>query len=446
MLRFWRQLSPVHRGRAARWGLAVLLLVGLLAGLNRLFWNHHAKRFQELRAGVLYRTGQPSELGLEYLVERLGVKTVISLQLYPAHLREGLYDHAKPSGQPEAEFVERLGAHALHWSLGEEACWPWPSPWVYESWFRTIDEPANWPIAIHCQGGRHRTGTLAALFRLEYDRWPVERALAEMYSFKFGSPVPVQEHNLRTYLPRPRPGAEEWGALVAELSVWLTSQERGDFEAAVHALRRRRQEPALQAAICGILERGVDFALCLGQRLVDSADEPLAAALAARGAMVLEQTTAPARDWSIAAAIVADFGTREQQAQLLALLTDEPREGAVSPRYAALVAGVCNRYTINRVPYLRVLLNDRRGHVEPAARQYRYCETAAARLSVIADQNFVEVAGHQADWPHAADRAKQWLEAHEQLAQLSTLILPESPRIEHVAERANDEGQGALRP
>ena len=62
-------------------------------------------------------------------------------------------------------------------------------------------------------GGRHRTGTISALFRLEYDRWPVERVLAEMYSFKFGEGTPMQEYNLRTYLPRPHPNEAAWQTL-----------------------------------------------------------------------------------------------------------------------------------------------------------------------------------------------------------------------------------------
>lgn len=443
---FWRRVSGGSRRRLCVRVVALLALVGAGVGLNQLFWNHHVKRFQALRPGVVYRTGQPSELGLKYLIAQRGVKTVISLQLYPASLREGVYDPGKPSGGPEAPCVERLGARAIHWSLGEEAYWPWPSPWIYEAWFRTVDEPANWPIVIHCQGGRHRTGTLAALFRLEYDRWPVERALAEMYSFKFGSPVPLQEHNLRTYLPRPRPSVEEWGTLAAELSPWLTPAERGDFEAAVHRLRERRAEPALQAALTGALDRDVDFALCLVARLVDAADEPLVAPLAARAAMIVERSSAPARDWSTAAAAIADFGTAQQQARLVEILASEPHDQPPTERYAALAAGVANRYTANRAPYLRVLLTDTRYHPEPAAQRYRYCETAAARLSVLAEQNFVEIEGHLADWPHAPERAKSWLDSHEHFTQFSTLILPESPRVARVADRENDEGQGALRP
>ena len=446
MAGFWRRVSGGSRWRLGGRVVALLALVAAGIGLNELFWNHHVKRFQELRPGVVYRSGQPSELGLKYLIARRGVKTVISLQLYPASLREGVYDPGKPSGGPEAPCVERLGAHAIHWSLGEEAYWPWPSPWIYEAWFRTVDDPANWPIVIHCQGGRHRTGTLAALFRLEYDRWPVERALDEMYSFKFGSPVPLQEHNLRTYLPRPRPNVEEWGTLAAELSPWLSPSERGDFETAVHRLRERRTEPALQAALTRCLNGDVDFSPCLVARLVDAADELLAAPLAARAAAIIEQTSAPARDWSTAAAVIADFGTPQQQARLVELLATEPHDQPPTERYAALVAGVANRYTANRAPYLRVLLADERHHLEPAAQRYRYCETAAARLSVLAEQNFVEIEGHLADWPRAPERAKSWLNAHEQLTQFSTLIPPESPRLARVAERENDEGQGALRP
>jgi hypothetical protein len=287
---------------------------------------------------------------------------------------------------------------------------------------------------------------LSALYRLEYDRWPVERALNEMYSFKFGSPVPLQEHNLRTYLPRPRPSVEEWGTLAAELSPWLSHAEQGDYESAVHKLRERRAEPALQAALTRCLYGNVPFSLCLVARLVDAADEPLAAPLAARAALILEQNSAPAHDWSTAASVIADFGTPQQQARLVEFLSAEPYDQPVTERYAALAAGVSNRYTANRAPYLRVLLADVRHHPEPAAQRYRYCETAAARLSVLAEQNFVEIEGHLADWPHAPERAKSWLDSHEQFTQFSTLIPPESPRVARVAERENDEGQGALRP
>ena len=59
--------------------------------------------------------------------------------------------------------------------MGKEWCWPWFTPWQFDEFFKLLDDPANLPLAVHCMGGRHRTGTFSALYRLEYDGWPIER-------------------------------------------------------------------------------------------------------------------------------------------------------------------------------------------------------------------------------------------------------------------------------
>ncbi len=72
---------------------------------------------------------------------------------------------------------------------GARSVLAWVSPWQFEEFYRLFDNPDNFPIAIHCVSGRHRTGTIAALFRLEYDRWSIDHVLSEMYSFSFGPPI-----------------------------------------------------------------------------------------------------------------------------------------------------------------------------------------------------------------------------------------------------------------
>jgi protein tyrosine/serine phosphatase len=66
--------------------------------------------------------------------------------------------------------------------MGAEAFWPWFSPEQFEAFFELMDDPTNFPVAVHCIGGRHRTGTFVALYRLEYQRWNVEDAQREMYA------------------------------------------------------------------------------------------------------------------------------------------------------------------------------------------------------------------------------------------------------------------------
>jgi protein tyrosine/serine phosphatase len=54
------------------------------------------------------------------------------------------------------------------------------------AFFRCVDDSRNHPILIHCSAGRHRTGYLCALYRIERQGWTVQRAIEEMLSFGFG--------------------------------------------------------------------------------------------------------------------------------------------------------------------------------------------------------------------------------------------------------------------
>lgn len=415
-----------------RWGVRIVLTaaaVALLIAGYQLIWRYHVKRYQVVREGVLYRVAQPTEYGVHYLVERCGVKTVISLQLYRPTLKRGVFDPGRPNGREERTYVEELGANYLEWPQGEEACWPWPTPWMYEQYFALVDEPSNHPIAVHCMGGRHRTGTLSALYRLEYDRWPVERVLAEMYGFQFGLPISLHEHNLRTYLPRPHPSTQIWGDLQAYWQPVLASRggAGADYEQLVRQLRLAKYQQPVQQALRDYLASDKPFALSLAQRVIDEPTDPLAELAAERASVCLSKSSAEPAEWAMAAALVADFGTPAEQRQLLELIEREPRTGVPSRRYHAVVEGVTNRYTRNRIAYLRPLLDDTRQRLDPAAARYRYCDTAMARLSVIIDTNLMEHGETPAgltSWQYACQLAHEWIQAHDAQAELSQLIPP----------------------
>ncbi len=374
-------------------------------------WRYHLKRFDTVVPGVLYRSAQPTEWGMRHLVRNCGVKTVISVRRDDTRLKTWI-DTDEPDGPYESDCVQNLGARYLHWKLGGEAYWPWLSPKVYEEYFAIFDDPQSLPVAIHCVGGRHRTGTLAALYRLEYDRWSVTDTLAEMYSYDFGGPVQVHEHNLRTYYPRPRPSADQWQKLQA---AFAKPGVATDFE---HLVRRMRL--GTHAEDLSILERLLEqqqpFAICLAERVIDSAGHPLASAAAAHALNSLGLSDQPPHEWASAAAILADWGSVEQQQMLLAVLQSEPREGLPSVRYQAVVRGVTNRYSPNRVPYLVPLLDDQRNRPEADAANYCYADTAVARLTSIVNELFVdEIAPLRDSWNRAAVAAKAWLQAHPEV-------------------------------
>ena len=422
-----QELQPV---RPARRRVLVFVLAAAVAATYFAFWHHHLKRFQVVRAGVFYRVAQPSEFGMRYLVRDCGVRTVVSAQLFDFRLRSGLYDAGHPDGDRESEYVSKLGARGVQWPMGPEAFWPWLTPWQFEEFFKLMDDPANWPVAVHCQGGRHRTGTLAALFRLEYDRWPVDRVLAEMYAFKFGEPVRLQEHNLRTYLPRPRPTPTEWDALARRWYDVLSDTAPADYDDLIRRLHAQRNpnevENQINLALAADLERAAPFALPLAERLIDKSDDVIVPQACDAAAACVERPEAMPADWAAAAALIADFGDPHQQQRLLELIAD-PELPRISPeRFDSLAAGVTNRYTPNRVPFLRPLLEQEACHRAAGAEQCRYCDTAVARLSTIIDRNLLHVSPAIGvdGWNFARQAARDWFAAQPAEARLSRLQPP----------------------
>ncbi len=300
--------------------LVVALLGGAAGGvvLSRVaLWNFHLKRFAVVEDGVLYRSAQPTQRGLKVLIDHYGVRTIACLRRENAPIRRNLLDIDEPSGADEDDAVAQLGAHHLHWPMGGEAHWPWFSPEQFQSFFELMDNPANFPVAVHCIGGRHRTGTFVALYRMEYQGWSADEALGEMRSFEFGPPVPVQEHNLRTFLPRPQPGAAEWSAVHAALARLLDQPD--DYATLVRRLRQARPRPEVERALEAYLAAGHPFSLCLAARVIDRPSDPLAETASRQAAECLRSDATP-RDWAVAAALRGRFWQSGPAAQALGTL------------------------------------------------------------------------------------------------------------------------------
>jgi tyrosine-protein phosphatase SIW14 len=82
--------------------------------------------------------------------------------------------------------------------------------------FREImDEPKNYPVLIHCFGGIHRTGAFCAIYRMEYEHWTNEQAIAEMRAC--GYKDLDDEWDLLGYLEQYRPRWQQRQAPVPTL-------------------------------------------------------------------------------------------------------------------------------------------------------------------------------------------------------------------------------------
>jgi protein tyrosine/serine phosphatase len=82
----------------------------------------------------------------------------------------------------EAESVRSAGMKFVRIPLTTSAA---PGQAAVDKFLSLVNDPANQPVYVHCQGGRHRTGVMTAVYRITHDHWTPDRAFAEMVQFQF---------------------------------------------------------------------------------------------------------------------------------------------------------------------------------------------------------------------------------------------------------------------
>ena len=116
-----------------------------------------------------FRGAQPK--GRDYAdLAAIGVKTVIDL--------------TKDGDRSEPAAVQRTGMRFFRIPMTTHNV---PTEADLARFLQIVDDPANQPVYVHCQGGRHRTGVMTAVFRMTNDGWSPDRAFAEMKQYKFGA-------------------------------------------------------------------------------------------------------------------------------------------------------------------------------------------------------------------------------------------------------------------
>src|SRR5581483_1994 len=186
-------------------------LVVLLVGAGPLLYSAHQqtslRNFHVVEDGVLYRSGQLSRPVLERVVREYGIKTVVTLRT------------TRDPGRPypddwEREVCEAAGAKhvrivPLVWTPDEHG--DVPAEQNVEKFLALMRNPANHPVLVHCFAGVHRTGTMCAIYRMEFDRWSAEAALREMEACGFDADkdagTRALDDYLRGYKPRWRRAA-----------------------------------------------------------------------------------------------------------------------------------------------------------------------------------------------------------------------------------------------
>ena len=166
-MRVNRKLSRAVSGVTATL-LAMAILAVAQTGSDNRTANIRIKNFGKVNDNF-YRGAQPKRRDYADLAA-LGVKTVIDLQ------QDGEAD--------EPQMVKEAGMKFYRIGLSDSS---WPAPEKTEQFLKLVNDPANQPVFIHCHGGRHRAGTMTALYRMTHDRWTADQAYAEMKQYDFES-------------------------------------------------------------------------------------------------------------------------------------------------------------------------------------------------------------------------------------------------------------------
>jgi len=114
-----------------------------------------------------YRGARPKADDFRSLAA-LGVHTIIDLT-----------DNSREKEQPA---VEAAGMRYVNIPIVDKKN---PSAAQINEFLRITNDPATGKFYVHCAGGRHRTGVMAALYRFNHDHWNYDRAYAEMLQYDF---------------------------------------------------------------------------------------------------------------------------------------------------------------------------------------------------------------------------------------------------------------------
>ncbi len=189
LVRKWRSLPAGSRWALAGLAIAAIAAVTVYLAEESTEFIRMPYRFDVVAPGKLYRSGQPDAQALRNVCRKYKIQTILLLR-----------DEQYPEQEDEYRVAERRGVKIVR--VGISSTKRLPDDMLAEI-CRVFRDKSCYPILAHCEHGVARTGVAVALWRIEQEGWPGDRAVQEM--IEHGFPVRSQSGEMRERL-------RAWGA------------------------------------------------------------------------------------------------------------------------------------------------------------------------------------------------------------------------------------------
>src|SRR5262245_57055116 len=178
-----RGVAPkVCRGRygedamaiVGRWFMALFIAALVTVGpyLYYRFEYTRYRRFRVVDPGRLYRSGSMTAAGFREMIQHYGIRTVVNVRDdCPEPVLD--QDYFTSETITERKLCEELGVRYVFLppDLVNRHRVDTQRPKAIDQFLALMDDAANQPVLLHCKAGLHRTGCLAAVYRMEYNHW-----------------------------------------------------------------------------------------------------------------------------------------------------------------------------------------------------------------------------------------------------------------------------------
>lgn len=177
--------------------IAILLFVlALLFGGKYVYDMNINHNFEIISEGKVYKSGVIPPDELESYVKKYKIKSIVDLR-FP-----GTGDDVNnPEDEAELEAEKSAVAKIKGLNYFNDGSDQVPTKENLVLFYKIMDNPANYPVLVHCYHGVGRAELYSAVYRIEYENWDKDKArtstrfLTKWSSFDLGKPKGDFLHN-----------------------------------------------------------------------------------------------------------------------------------------------------------------------------------------------------------------------------------------------------------